>query len=84
MNVANTVATFTPSALALSTNTFATSPQVVGKVYAADYAVPTLAYMSSAIGDMALAYTDAAGRLLPNFTELGSGQIGGLTLAPGL
>ncbi len=67
-----------------STNTFATSPQVVGKVYAADYATPTPAYMTSAIGDMALAYTDAAGRSLPNFTELGSGQIGGLTLAPGL
>jgi hypothetical protein len=67
-----------------SSNTFATSPQVVGKVYAADYAVPTPAYMTSAIGDMSLAYTDAAGRSLPNFTELGSGQIGGLTLVPGL
>lgn len=57
---------------------------MVGKIYAADYAVPTPAYMTSAIGDMALAYTDAAGRTLPNFTELGSGQIGGLTLVPGL
>lgn len=72
------------SSTADSSNTFATSPQVVGKIYAADYAVPTPAYMTSAVGDMALAYTDAAGRSLPNFTELGSGQIGGLTLVPGL
>ena len=67
-----------------SSNTFATSTQVVGKIYAADYAVPTPAYMTSAIDDMSLAYNDAAGRSLPNFTELGSGQIGGLTLVPGL
>lgn len=33
---------------------------------------------------MQTAYTDAAGRLFPNFTELGAGEIGGLTLAPGL
>ena len=72
------------SSTADSSNTFATSTQVVGKIYAADYATPTPAYMTSAVGDMALAYTDAAGRSLPNFTELGSGQIGGLTLVPGL
>ena len=28
--------------------------------------------------------TDAAGRTLPDFTELGAGNIGGMTLAPGL
>jgi hypothetical protein len=33
---------------------------------------------------MGIAYTDAAGRSLPDATELGAGQIGGLTLAPGL
>jgi hypothetical protein len=33
---------------------------------------------------MQTAYTDAAGRTSPNFTELGAGQIGGLTLVPGL
>ena len=33
---------------------------------------------------MELAYTDAAGRSSPNFTELGGGEIGGLTLVPGL
>jgi hypothetical protein len=33
---------------------------------------------------MQAAYTDIAGRTLPDFTELGAGEIGGLTLAPGL
>lgn len=33
---------------------------------------------------METAYTDAAGRTSPNFTELGAGNIGGMTLAPGL
>ena len=67
-----------------SSNIFSTSTQVVGKIYAADYAAPTPTYMTTAIGDMQIAYNDAAGRSLPNFTELGSGQIGGLTLVPGL
>jgi len=65
-------------------NTFSTSAQVTGKVYAADYAVPTPAKMTTAVLDMEAAYTDAAGRTLPHFTELGAGNIGGLTLAPGL
>jgi hypothetical protein len=43
---------------------------------------PTL--LTKAVGDMEIAYTDAAGRILPDFTELGAGQIGGLTLVPGL
>ena len=63
---------------------FATSVQITGNVYAPDYAAPTPANLTTAIGDMRTAYTDAAGRSLPDFTELGSGQIGGLTLVPGL
>lgn len=63
---------------------FATSSQVTGKVYASDYAVPTPANLTRAIGDMQTAYTNAAGRKNPNHTELAAGQIGGLTLAPGL
>jgi len=63
---------------------FATSPQVTGHVYASDYAVPTPVNLTTAISDMQTAYTDAAGRTTPDFTELGAGQIGGLTLAPGL
>lgn len=72
------------SEAANSSNTYATSAQVVGKIYAADYAAPTPTYMTTAIGDMEIAYNDAAGRSLPNSTELGAGEIGGLTLAPGL
>jgi hypothetical protein len=63
---------------------FSTSSQVTGKVCASDYAVPTPANLTAAVGDMRTAYTDAAGRTLPDHTELGSGNIGGMTLAPGL
>jgi len=35
-------------------------------------------------GDMAAAYADAAGRTIPDFVDLGAGDISGLTLAPGL
>jgi len=63
---------------------FATSAQITGKAYAPDYADPTSANLTAAVGDMQTAYTDAAGRSIPDFTELGAGQIGGLTLAPGL
>jgi hypothetical protein len=67
-----------------ATNVFATSPSVVGHVYAASYAAPTPATLISAIGSMEIAYADAAGRTSPGFSELGSGAIGGLTLVPGL
>lgn len=40
--------------------------------------------LTSAVSDMEAAYTDAAGRINPDFTELGSGEIGGKTLGPGL
>jgi hypothetical protein len=40
--------------------------------------------LTTAVSDMELAYTDAAGRTLPDFTELGAGNISGLTLVPGL
>ena len=55
-----------------------------GKVYAPDFAAPTPVNLTTAIGDMQTAYTDAAGRSIPDFTELGAGEIGGLTLVPGL
>jgi hypothetical protein len=63
---------------------FATSAQITGKVYAPGFAAPTPVNLTTAIGDMQTAYTDAAGRTTPDFTELGAGQIGGLTLVPGL
>jgi hypothetical protein len=72
------------SSIYSSGSAFATSAQVTGKAYAADYAATTPVNLTTAIGDMQTAYTDAAGRLTPDFTELGAGQIGGLTLVPGL
>lgn len=66
-----------------STNVFSTSPQITGKVYAANYAVPTPSNMTTAIGDMERAFTDAAGRA-PGVTELGAGNIGGMTLGAGV
>ena len=72
------------SLIADSTNTFSTSSVVTGKVYAANYATPTPAIMTRAVSDMQTAFTDAAGRTTPNFTELGAGNISGLTLVPGL
>jgi hypothetical protein len=63
---------------------FATSSQVTGKAYASDYASPTPFNLTAAVSDMQTAYTDAAGRTLPDHTELGSGNIGGMTLAAGL
>jgi hypothetical protein len=71
------------SLVADPTNVFSTSLQVSGKVYAADYAVPTPASMTAAVGDMELAFTEAAGRA-SGVTELGAGNIGGKTLAPGV
>ena len=70
--------------IADSTNTFSTSSLVTGKIYAADYTPPTPSKMTTAIGDMELAFTDAAGRTLPDHTELGAGDVSGLTLFPGL
>ena len=72
------------SLVADSTNVFATSPQVVGKVYAANYAVPTPSNLTTAVSNMEAAYNDAAGRSTPDFLELGTGNIGGKTLVPGL
>ena len=67
-----------------------TCDEVTGKIYVVDAAGPlpcainSPGYLNSAVGDMGFAYDDAAGRMDPDFTELGAGEIGGLTLAPGL
>ena len=67
-----------------ASGTFSTSSLVVGKVYAADYTDPTPTKMSTAVGDMETAYTDAAGRTLPDYTELYAGDLTGQTLTHGL
>jgi hypothetical protein len=65
-------------------STYQTSTLVSGKLYAADMVIPTPFLLTSAIGAMHTAYTDAAGRALPDFTELYAGDISGQTLVPGL
>ncbi|KAJ7136591.1 antifreeze protein [Mycena epipterygia] len=67
-----------------STGQFATSGQVIGKLFAASFSVPTPVTLTTAIGDMGTAFTDAIGRVNPNFNNLASGAIGGLVLGPGL
>jgi hypothetical protein len=65
--------------------TYRKSIYVIGKVYAADLTPPTPSKMTTAVSDMEIAYTDAAGRTVPAaITELGAGDISGMTLAPGL
>lgn len=68
------------------TNVFSSSAVVVapGKIYASNYAVPTPTHLTTAVLSMQTAYTDAAGRTHPDFLNLGSGNIGGQTLVPGL
>ena len=66
-----------------ASNTFSTSLQVIGKVYAADYAEPTPTNLGTAIGDMHSAYNDAAGRP-SDFEEMGSGNLNVLNLVPGV
>jgi hypothetical protein len=61
--------------------TFATSPLVAGKIFAATYTAPTPANLTTAVSDMMTAYTDAAGRAADH-TEVGAGNIGGMTLPP--
>ena len=64
-------------------------PEVTGTIYSVDAAGPACkvtnpVYLTTAVSDMEAAYTDAAGRTLPDFVNLGAGEIGGLTLTPGL
>jgi uncharacterized repeat protein (TIGR02543 family) len=68
-----------------SNNQSAHTPIVTGKVYAADYAAPTPAKMTTAIKDMETAFTTANGLKTPApIVGLYSGNISGRTLAPGL
>jgi len=66
--------------------TYATSPLVTGKIYAADMIPPTPTYMTTAIGDMEIAYNAAAGRAAGvGVTNLnrGAGTLAGETLTAG-
>lgn len=66
-----------------ATDQFSASAQVTGDIYAADYTEPTPTKMTTAVSDMETAFTDAASRA-PDETELGAGDIGGLTLEAGV
>lgn len=63
--------------------------EVTGNVFSVDAAGPackttSATMLTAAVSDMQTAYTDAAGRISPDFLNLGAGTIGGLTLTPGL
>jgi hypothetical protein len=67
-----------------------TCPEVTGTIYSVDAAGPVpcrvtdATLLTAAVGDEEIAYNDAAGRTNPTATNLGAGQLGGLTVAPGL
>lgn len=66
-------------------NQWAHTPIVIGKVFASNYAPPTPAYMTTAIGDMKTAFTTANGRTYPApIVAKYAGDISGRTLPPGL
>ena len=63
--------------------------EVTGSVFSVDAAGPACKITSAtrlgiAVLDMQAAYTDAAGRVNPDFLNLGAGTIGSITLLPGL
>jgi hypothetical protein len=77
----------TPAVPTADVTVSATSTLVSGWVYASDYtgnsgSTPTM--LTAVVGDMVAAYNDAVGRTNADFTNLGNGEIGGLTLTPGL
>ncbi|MDD4970536.1 MAG: ice-binding family protein [Paludibacter sp.] len=67
-----------------------TCPEVLGTIYTVDAAGPlpssvnNPSMLTTAVSNMEAAYTDAAGRINPDFLNLGAGSIGSLTLTPGL
>jgi hypothetical protein len=72
--------------IADSTNVFSTSAvvQPPAKIYASNYAAPSPSNLTTAVLAMQAAYSDATGRTNPDHLNLASGNLGGLTLAPGL
>ncbi len=67
-----------------------TCTEVSGTIFSVDAAGPlpctvnAAPFLTLAVLDMEIAYLDAQGRSSPDFTEVGAGEIGGLTLRPGL
>lgn len=71
-------------ALSAPPTTYSSSSLVTGQVFASNYNTPTPATLTTAVLDMQTAYTNAAGRTLPDFLNLGAGNINAMTLSPGL
>jgi len=71
-----------------TTDSFLTSALVTGKIYAANLVDPTPANIGTSISNMETAFTDAQGRTTDSSpedtTELGAGDISGMTIVPGL
>lgn len=68
-----------------ASNQFSRAPIVTGRVYAADYAAPTPAKMTTAISDMETAFTTANGLVTPApIVDLYAGDISGRVLPAGL
>ncbi len=67
-----------------------TCPEVTGTIYSRNAAGPlpcrvtNASLLLTAVNNMVTAYNAAAGMTGPTATELGAGNIGGMTLAPGL
>jgi hypothetical protein len=67
-----------------------TCPEVSGTIFSVDATGPQpcvvtdASRLTTAVSDMQTAYADAAGRKNPNSLNLGAGNIGGLTMIPGL
>jgi hypothetical protein len=69
-----------------ASNTFATSTQVTGRMYASDYADPTPANLTQAITDTGAAFGSATGKPTSGaaFVNAHAGILGGQTLLPGV
>jgi len=67
-----------------ASGTFATSPQVTGRMYAFDYAAPTPAELTTATATDATAAFAAADAKISTTTNVGGGNLTGLDLAPGV
>lgn len=64
-----------------------TCPEVTGIIYSVDVGpcrVADAVRLTTAVRDEEAAYTDASGRTDPDYVNLGAGQIGGMTLTPGV
>jgi hypothetical protein len=69
-----------------STNTFSTSAQVTGKIYASNDASPIPSQLTTAVGDMEIAYTNSQLRTSSGgfYNNIGGGEIGSLIMTKGV